>query len=141
MKVILIEENRVADVADGFARNFLFPRKLAILATTVNLSKFEKKMQGKTEEIAAQKKAAQEISDKIMAAEVMIKVDASEEGKLFGSVTNQDVINAVKDQFGVELDRRNVNLNEHIKMIGEYVASVKLHHEVTAHLKIKVEKK
>lgn len=141
MKVILFEENRVAEVSDGHARNFLFPKKLAILATPVNLAKFEKKAKEREAEIAEQVKAAQETSALLSLNEIIIKADASEEGKLFGSVTPQDVIDAIKGSFGLELDKKKVNLNEHIKTLGNYTAAIKLHHKVTAHIKIKVEKK
>ena len=141
MKVILLEENRVAEVSDGHARNFLFPKKLAIDATPLNLKRFEKRLKEKESEIAAQKVAAKELGAKLSALTVTILAEAGEEGKLFGSVTNQDVVDAIKDQHGVELEKRKVNLNEHVGALGEYSASIKLLHEVVAHLKVKVEKK
>ena len=67
--------------------------------------------------------------------------EAGEEGKLFGSVTNQDVVDAIKAMHGVELEKRKVNLNEHVGALGEYSASIKLLHDVVAHIKVKVEKK
>ncbi len=141
MKVILLEENRVAEVSDGHARNFLFPKKLAIDATPLNLKRFEKRLKEKESEIAAQKVAAKELGAKLSALTVTILAEAGEEGKLFGSVTNQDVVDAIKDQHGVELEKRKVNLNEHVGALGEYSASIKLLHDVVAHLKVKVEKK
>jgi len=140
MKVILLEENRVADVSDGYARNYLFPQKLAILATDVNLARFEKKRQEKQSEIEQNKKEAQEIAAKLESAEVIIKAEAGEEGKLFGSVTTQNVAEAVSSAFGVTVDKRKINLNQQIKTVGNYTATIKLHFEVNAHLKIKVEK-
>ncbi len=83
----------------------------------------------------------QALADKLASQEVVIAADAGEEGKLFGTITNSDVVKAVKDTFDVELDRRKVNLNERIKAIGEYLASVKLHTEVVARLKLKIVKK
>lgn len=141
MKVILLEENRVAEVNDGHARNYLFPHKLAILATPVNLAKFESKIKEKEAEIAIQKKSAQELADKISSFVIVFKMEVGEEGKLFGSVTNQDVVDAVKEQFGTELDKKKININEHVGAVGEYSVSVKLLHNVVAHFKIKVEKK
>jgi large subunit ribosomal protein L9 len=141
MKVILFEENRIAEVSPGHARNFLFPKKLAVPATPENLVKFEKKMKEKEAELLRLKEEAQALARKLEATELIIKAEAGEEDKLFGTVTTQDVVQAVSEQFSVELDRRKVNLNEHIKKLGEYSASVKLHHAITAHIKIKVEKK
>lgn len=140
MKVILFEENRIAEVADGYARNFLFPKRLAVLATAPNISKFEKKMKEKESELEQKRKDAQELAKKLETQVIIIKADASEEGKLFGSVTSSDVIRAIAEQAGAQFDKRKVNLNEHIKMLGEYEISIKLHHDVTAHVKIKVEK-
>lgn len=141
MKVILLEENRVAEVTDGHARNFLFPKKLAIVATPVNLKKFEQKIKEKEAEIAAQKKSAQELADKISSFVVVFQMEVGEEGKLFGSVTNQDVVEAAKAQYGIELDKKKVNINEHVGAVGEFPVSVKLMHNVIAHFKIKVEAK
>ena len=140
MKVILFEENRVTEVKDGYARNFLFPRRLAVLATPLNVKKFEKKMAVKAEEIEESRKSAKTVAEKIEASEVLIKAEAGEEGKLFGSVTAQDVADALLTQLEIEIPKRKINLNEHIKAVGDYTASVKLHHAVTAHLKVKVEK-
>ena len=141
MKVILLDENRVAEVSEGHARNYLFPQKLAILATPVNMAKFEKRLTEKAAEIAEQKKSAQALAEKLASFVVGIKAEAGEEGKLFGSVTSQDIVEAIKEQQGLEIDKKKVNLNEHIGSVGEYSASVKLHHEVVGHIKINVEKK
>jgi len=140
MKVILLEEDRIADVSDGFARNYLFPQKKAILATPVNIEKFQEKLKERESEIAAKKKEAEELSAKLSAMMLTIKAEAGDEGKLFGSITTQDIVDEMRKQYSIELDKRKVNLNDPIKMLGEYSASVKLHHEVTAHIKIIVEK-
>src|SRR3989339_98454 len=113
MKVILLEENRVTDVADGYARNYLFPQK---------------------------KKEAEELAKQIEGKSLVIKAETGEEGKLFGSVTVQDIVDEMKKQHGIDLDKKKVNLNDHIKTLGEYSASVKFHHAVIAHIKIVVEK-
>lgn len=141
MKVILFEENRIIEVSSGHARNFLFPKKLAVLATPENLVKFEKKMKAREAELETLKQAAKDLADKLESRELVIAAEAGEEDKLFGTVTTHDVVDAVAEQFGIELDRRKVNLNEHIKKLGEFSASIKLLHGVIAHLKIKVEKK
>ncbi|HTY13623.1 MAG TPA: 50S ribosomal protein L9 [Candidatus Omnitrophota bacterium] len=141
MKVILLEEDRVVKVADGYARNYLLPKKLAILATPASIKQMEKRAETNKQKREELKTQAQALAEKLSSKEVVITADAGEEGKLFGTITNTDVVKAVKDTFEVELDRRKVNLNEHIKAIGDYVASVKLHTDVVAHLKLKVVKK
>ena len=141
MKIILLEEDKVLNVSDGYARNYLLPKKLAIPATPEAIKQMEKRAEAnrqKREEQLAQAKAQ---ADKLSSKEIVIKADAGEEGKLFGTVTNSDVAKAIHETFGEEIDKRKINVNEHIKMIGEYTASVKVHSEVVAHLKIRVEKK
>ncbi|OGC06021.1 50S ribosomal protein L9 [candidate division WOR-1 bacterium RIFOXYA2_FULL_36_21] len=140
MKVILLEENRVTDVADGYARNYLFPQKKAILATPVNLKKFEAKLKAMESFLAQKKKEAEELAKQIEGKSLVIKAETGEEGKLFGSVTVQDIVDEMKKQHGIDLDKKKVNLNDHIKTLGEYSASVKFHHAVIAHIKIVVEK-
>lgn len=141
MKVILLEEDRVANVSDGFARNYLLPKGLAVMATPKAVTQMEKRAEANKQKREDEKKLANELSEKLSAEPLIIKADAGEEGKLFGSVTNQDVIAAVKEKHGLELEKRKVNLNEHIKTLGEFSATVKLHRDVNAHLKIIVEKK
>ena len=141
MRVILLEEDRLADVSDGYARNYLLPKKLAILATPEAVKQMGKRAEANRQKREEQKKKAEELSEKLSSKEVIIKADAGEEGKLFGSVTTMDVAKAVLDTFGEDIDKKKINLNEHIKTLGEYIASVKLHADVVAHLKIRVEKK
>ncbi len=141
MKVILLEEDRVVKVADGYARNFLLPKKQAIIATPAAVKQMEKRAEANKHKREELKNKMQALADKLASQEVVIAADAGEEGKLFGTITNSDVVKAVKDTFDVELDRRKVNLNERIKAIGEYLASVKLHTEVVARLKLKIVKK
>lgn len=141
MKVILLEEDRVANVSDGYARNFLLPKGLAVMATEKAMKQMEKRAAANAEKRDQEKKSAQELAEKLEATPLTIKADAGEEGKLFGSVTAADVANELKSQTGVEVDKRKINLNEHIKTLGEFSATLKLHRDVNAHLKIIVEKK
>lgn len=141
MKVILLEEDRVANVSDGYARNFLLPKGLAIMATEKAMKQMEKRAAANADKREQEKKGAQELAEKLEANPLTIKADAGEEGKLFGSVTAADVANELKSQTGVEVDKRKINLNEHIKTLGEFSATLKLHRDINAHLKIIVEKK
>ena len=141
MKVILLEEDRLENVSDGYARNYLFPKKLAISATPEAVKQMEKRAEANRVVREEKKNKAQETANLLSSKEIVIKADAGEEGKLFGSVTTQDVVDAAKDTFGIELDKRKINLNDHIKAIGDYSASVKIHTDIVAHLKLRVEKK
>jgi len=141
MKVIILEEDRVANVSDGYARNFLLPKKLAVLATPEAMKQMGKRAEANRQKREEKIKKMEELAAKLASKEIIIRADAGEEGKLFGSVTSADVAAGIFNTFGEEIDKRKINLNEHIKMLGEYVASVKLHTDVVAHLKIRVEKK
>jgi large subunit ribosomal protein L9 len=141
MKVILFEEDRVVNVSDGYARNYLLPKGLAAMATEKALKQMEKRAAANADKREQEKKNAQELAEKLEANPLTIKADAGEEGKLFGSVTAADVALELKSTAGVEIDKRKINLNEHIKTLGEFSATLKLHRDVNAHLKIIVEKK
>ena len=135
-----MEENRVEEVKEGYARNYLFPQKKAVLATSVNLQKLEKKRETIEAEISARKKEAEEIAKQLEGKELVIKAEAGEEGKLFGSVTTQKVEEEINSQFGISLNKKDINLNEHIGKLGNYTATAKIYHSINAHIKIKVEK-
>lgn len=141
MKVIFFEDDRVEEVSDGYARNFLFPRKLAALITASALAAAEKRKEKKKAEIEQRRAEMQTLADKLSALEILVEADAGEGGKLFGSVTSSDIAEAVKKSAGVDVDRKKIELNEPIKIVGDYIVPAKLFHEVTANLKIKVSAK
>lgn len=141
MKVVLLEEDRLAQVSDGYARNYLFPKKLAIPATDQAVKHMEKRAEANRQKREDQRKGAMNIADKLSSTTLIVKADAGEEGKLFGSVTAQDVASAIRETLSLEVDKRKINLNQQIKTIGEFSATVKLYHDVNAQLKIKVEKR
>lgn len=146
MKVILLEDHKdlgkkgtVANVADGFARNFLIPRGIVVEATPAAM----RELQGqKDRERAREKKLraqAEKIKSVILDKTVVVKVKAGESGRLFGSVTPKDVAAAIKAQYKQTVDRRRIDMNEHMKTIGLYEATVKLFKDVEAGINIKVE--
>jgi large subunit ribosomal protein L9 len=141
MKVILLKEDRLAEVADGYARNFLFPKKLAVPATPAALIQMEKRAERNQARHEAEREEAQELKSKIDSQVLTILADASEEGKLFGSISIADVAAALEEQLGLEIDKKKINLNEHIKTVGEHSATIKVHTDLNAHLKIIVAKK
>jgi large subunit ribosomal protein L9 len=144
MKVILLDDvtkvgrrGEVRDVSDGYARNFLIPKKLALTATPGNLKNLEQIKTQQDSKANRIKEGADAVRGRIEALTYEERRAASEEGKLFGSVTAQDIVDFL-GQHGVNVERRRVQLEEPIKVLGEAVVSVRLHPEVTAHLKVQV---
>ena len=138
MKVIILEDDSLESVSDGYARNFLFPRKLAISATTAAVAALGKRQAKKQAEIETKKQAAQALAEKLSATEVVITADAGEGGKLFGSVTTPDLARAIKQAAGIEIDKRRIEIKEPLKTVGDYLVTIKLFKGVAASLKVKV---
>jgi large subunit ribosomal protein L9 len=144
MKVILLDDvpklgrrGEVRDVADGYARNYLIPKKLALSATSGNLKNLDhlrRQQESKAERI---KTGAVALRDQIEALTYTEQRQASDEGKLFGSVTAQDVVEFLEQQ-GITVERRRVHLDEPIKALGEHTVPVRLHVDVTANLTVRV---
>lgn len=144
MQVILREDieklGKIGDlvkVADGYARNYLVPKKKAIEATPKNLRAMEHAKKMVADRIRKLKKEAAADADRITALTLTIKAKAGEEGKLFGSVTSMDLAEAAKAQ-GVVIDKRRISLEEPIKRLGDFTVPVKLHADVVADLKVTV---
>lgn len=142
MKVVLLadvkghgKKGELCTVSDGYARNFLFPKKLAIEANATALNELKNREDSKAHHLAEEKKAAEEIAKKINKQTVEIKAKAGESGKLFGSVTAKEIAAAVNSTFGVEIDRRKMNVKD-IKQFGEYSAEIKLYSGVTASITV-----
>jgi len=147
MKVILREDvedlglaGQTVEVKDGFGRNFLFPRNLAIAATSANLMAIGEIDKQKQFRVRKRRKAAELIKDRIEKLSLQIEVQVGEEDKMFGSVTNNDITKLLETE-GVTVDKRSVELEEPIKALGVYTVPVKIEKEVTAHLKLWVIKK
>ncbi|MGA8833430.1 MAG: 50S ribosomal protein L9 [Desulfomonilaceae bacterium] len=146
MNIILLDHieelgsvGQTVKVKDGYARNYLLPRKLACLATEKNLNFYKSLIEAKQKKLAKAKGAA-EIQAQQLSSVILTfnKKSRDQDARLFGSVTNADVAEALAVQ-GYEFDRRKVSLSEPIKRLGEYSASVRLHPEVTATIKIVVD--
>jgi large subunit ribosomal protein L9 len=146
VKVILKEDvkalgkkGKVCEVSDGYARNFLIPRGLAVEATQGNVQDLVHKQ--KQEELRKQKEkqAALDLSQRIENMDIIVKVKVGEKGRLFGSVTNKEIAEVLEKEYQLKLDKRKIEVKEPIKGLGEYQVTVKLHFEVTANLKIKIE--
>jgi len=144
MKVILKEDvkhlgkvGQIVNVADGYARNYLVPRGLAIAANTKNIKSIEHEKRVLQEKSRKIKDSAQELNSKLSFITLLIKAKAGEEGKLFGSVTTMDIAEALRNE-GIEVDKKKIVLEEPIKRLGSYAVLVKLHPEVSTHLSIEV---
>lgn len=142
MEIILLKDveyvgdgNTIVDVKPGYARNYLIPQGFAIVANSANRSELSDQID-KQKEIAAKKlDAAKLVAAKLAEATLRIPAKAGTSGKIFGSVTNVTILQALKEQLGVETDRKSVVLVEEVKMLDTYVAKVKLHKEVSADVK------
>lgn len=145
MKVILKqdvknlgEQDSIVNVSDGYARNFLFPRKLAIPANESALKIHSTEKKDKQDKLNRAKRLAQEKADKIAQKTFIIKAKSGEEGKLYGSVTRQDVCDAVQAQEKMSIDKKKLKMDDNIKYLGKYSAQYKLHKEVTAVINFEV---
>ena len=126
------------DVADGYGRNFLVPKGLAMKATKGAEAQASAMRRARDTKDAVDREAAEEVAKTLVAATITITAKAGAEGKLFGSVAAGDIVAAVRDQSGVELDRRQLQLDEHIKDLGTHQVFAKLHADVAFPLTIEV---
>lgn len=128
----------VVKVSDGYARNMLIPRGLAKEATDGNVRSLEKQKQIMAEKQAAEKQAAMELAEKMGSLTVDIVTKGGDNGRLFGSITSKDISEALKEQHGINIDKKKIVLDNPIKETGEQVVKVKVYPEVSADLKVKV---
>ena len=146
MKVILLEDvksvgkkGEVVEVSDGYARNVLLKKKQGLEATVKNMNDL-KLQKANQEKVAAENlAAAKELGEKIEKSSITLKVKVGEGGKLFGSISNKEIAEAVKDQLGLEIDKKKVQITTPLKNVGTMDVAVKLHTKVTAQLKVNVE--
>jgi large subunit ribosomal protein L9 len=129
----------VVKVADGYARNFLLPRKLALLATEANKKRVERERKLVEARESEERGAAEAIGARLSALEITITRKVGENDQLYGSVTNGDIAEVMKAQ-GFEIDRRKILLPDPLKALGETMVPVKLHRDVTAQVKVTVAK-
>lgn len=146
MKVILLEDvkslgkkGQTVDVNDGYARNFVLPKKLGLEATGKNLN--DLKLQKANEERVAQEllDAAKDFAAKMAEKEVIVSIRSGEGGKTFGSISSKEIAETAKIQCGLEIDKKKIVMPEAIKNLGVYEVGVKLHPKVTGKLKVKVQ--
>lgn len=144
MKVILKEDvknlgsmGQIVTVADGFARNFLVPKGLAVEASSKNIKAMEHAKRVIQEKARKAKDSMRDLSDKLSGLTLVIKAKAGEEGKLFGSVTSMDIAEQLKQE-GYDIDRKKISLEEPIKRLGTYAVTIRLHPEVDTRVNLQV---
>ena len=145
MKVILLQDvkgkgkkGQMIEVSDGYARNFMLPKKLAIEATADAINTMRMNDKATQERIAREKAEALETSKKLRAMTLTVKAKGGGAGRLFGAVTNAEIASALEKQ-GVKLDKRKIVMNENIKSVGTYTVTCKLGYEINAPLTVKIE--
>ena len=145
MKLILLEDVKgvgkkgdIVNKNDGYAINFLIPKKLAVEATNANLNDLELKKKSeakrKKEELEEAQRLGAELNDKV----VKVKVKAGENGKVFGSVTNKEIASALLEQTGIDIDKKKISIDDPIKMVGRRIVKVKLHPQVTIEVTVEI---
>lgn len=145
MKIILLQDEKklgkkgdIIEASEGYARNYILPKKIGVEATPKNLNdlKLQKANEDKIakEQLDAAKALAAQLEDK----QIIVKIKAGEGGKAFGSVSSKEIAAACKEQHGIELDKKKIQLPESLKNFGSYEVSIKLHPQVTGKLTVKV---
>ncbi len=146
MKVILLQDvkgkgkkGQMLEVSDGYARNFMLPRKLAIEATADAINTMRMNDKAAAEKAAKERAEALEVSKKLRAMSLVVKAKGGGAGRLFGSVTNQEIADALEKASGIKLDKRKIVIADPIKSVGTYTVNCKLGYEITAPLTVKIE--
>lgn len=145
MKVILLQDVRslgkkgeIVNVSDGYARNFILPKKLGLEANSKNLNDLKLQNDNKVKKAKEQLAQAQKLAGELAKSQVVLSIKVGEGGRAFGSVSNKEIGTAVKEQMGLDIDKKKIQLKDAIKALGTYTVSVRLHPEVTAELKVVV---
>jgi large subunit ribosomal protein L9 len=148
MKVILLKDvkgtgkkGEMKEVSDGYARNFLLAKKLAVVADNTAIKELQEK--NKSKEIKAQKEyeAAVELGKKMEELNITIYSKAGEGGRLFGSITSKDIAEQVKKQYNIEVDKRKITLDEPIRVLGSRFVEIKIHQKVVTKIRVDVKEK
>ncbi len=145
MKVILMQDikgvgkkDTIINANDGYARNFLFPKKLAVEANKENLAKLKSKQNSEAHKKDLEKQKAEELKQKLFKIELRINVKAGENGKIFGSITSKEVSAELKKQYNIEIDKKKIILKEPIKELGAFTLDIKLYEGIMGKLKISI---
>ena len=145
MKIILLQDEKklgkkgdIIDASEGYARNYILPKKIGVEATPKNLNDL-KLQKANDEKIAKEQlEAAKALAAELETKQIVVKIKAGEGGKTFGSVSSKEIAVACKEQHNIEIDKKKIVLNESLKSFGNYEVAVKLHPQVTGKLCVKV---
>ena len=145
MKIILLEDVKtlgkkgdIVNVSDGYARNAILPKKLGVEATAKNLNDLKLQNQHADKVAAENLQKAKELAREVEQQKVVIKIKSGDGGKIFGSVSTKEIAQAAKEQTGLDLDKKKMQLTDPIKALGTYEVPVKLHPQVTTKLTVQV---
>ncbi len=145
MKVLLLadvkgqgKKDQIVEVSDGYARNFLFPKKLAVAADAKVMSETKSKEEAKQFKLREEKAAARALADKLSSLTVRISASSGGDGRLYGSITSKDIAEKLNEQHKIDIDKRKLSLSENIKAYGTYEVEVKVYPEISAKLKVTV---
>lgn len=145
MKVILLQDvkalgkkGEVVNVNDGYARNFILPKKLGVEANGKNLNDLKRQKNNEAKVAQEHLDAAKKLAEELKAGKVVLTMKVGEGGRTFGSVSSKEIAEAVKEQMHLDIDKKKIQLKEQIKTLGTHIVSVKLHPEVTAELNVSV---
>ncbi len=136
--VDVAKAGQLKEVADGYARNFLIPRGLAVAATNAALKQVADVQAAAARHAAEEERTARALKDKLEAQPVVVEAKAGQQGRLYGSVTTADVVTAVQRQLGVSLERRDVDVADQLRQVGSYPVTARLHRTVTATITVDV---
>lgn len=146
MKVIMLSDvkklgkkGEIIEVSDGYARNMLIPKGVCMEATATNLNDYKLKMKNEEKIDENKKREAQKQAEIIESKELVLKIKAGANGKTFGSITLKEIAQGVKDLYGIDVDKKKVDLDDSIKNVGKYIIKIKLYKDVTANLNLSVE--
>ena len=145
MKVILLDnikgvgkKDEIINASDGYARNFLLPKKLAVEANSANMSKLKAKQDSNAYRKNVEKEDAQKVAEKLKGILLKISVKAGENGKIFGSITSKEIAENLKTQYQIEVDKKKIELKEPIKTLGSFTVQIRLYEGVIGNLKIQM---
>ena len=145
MKIILLQDVKsvgkkgdIIDANDGYARNFLIPKKMGVPANAENMNNLKLQKSNEAKVAQEQFEEAQRFAKELESKEVVLAIKAGEGGRTFGSVSSKEIANAYKEQCGITIDKKKIQLPESIKNFGVYEVKIKLHPKVTGTLKVKV---
>ena len=148
MKVILLKDvkgtgkkNEVKEVSDGYARNFLLPKKLAVPADNTNMKELNEKNKSKENKAQKEYEAAVELGKRMEELNVVIYSKSGDGGRLFGSITSKDIAEQIKKQHNIEVDKRKITLDQLIRVLGSRFVDIKIHQKVTTKIRVDVKEK